>query len=367
MMKRMVIIGLSLLALISVLFGVMYSQGKTVVGSEDFYMVSHSEYWSGETGQIIARLYDWLGQPIIVNNCTATIYYPNKTFFVNAALTNDALQATTGTHYYTFTTPTTEGVYEYMVTCSYNSKVRSVSSSFHVSPAQNFENVINSGIVNLTAQELAHFGIVQINLSTITGQLTVITQNQGTILINLTSIKDDTSYIRNNMVTQTLFNTNITTVVNNQGTILAKENQILSNLSVIEQFCNTTETINSALCVWVAQIKATVIALNSTVGQYTTILNEINQTTHSTYDYLTGTVTTDLNSIIGITTNINSTTNRIEQNTIQINATINAFSTTLNRIDTTTQEINSTVSGLHNNLTTIITNQQNIDYMDVTS
>ena len=324
-----------------------YNHGTTVSGDDTFYMVSHSEYWSGETGQVIARLYDWQGSPITVTNCTVDIYNPNKSPLVAGALTTDTLQTTTGTHYYTFTVPSTEGVYQYMVTCNYpNNKVRSVASTFHVSPALNLEKVINTTTILAREEQTLYYNNVQVNLSDIKGTLVTVTSDLGTIKLNLTTIAQDTNYIRTNMLTDTIFQTNITTVINNQGTIIAKSDQILSNLTAIENFCSDAVTSGSQLCLWVNEIKNKVTDINNTISQYTTILAEINSTTHTTYDYVTGALASNINTIIG-------TTNRIEANTVQIN-------TTVNRID-------NTVIGINTSVATVITNQQNEVYMEVTS
>jgi hypothetical protein len=315
---RKIVIGsiLGLLVLLGV--GLSYNHGKQIAGDDIFYMVSHSEYWSDEQGQVIARLYDWQGAPITVDNCTVDIYNPDKTSFVSNALTTDTLQTTTGTHYYVFTTPTVEGIYQYMVTCNYDGKSRGVASTFHLSPALDMLRVINDTTITLSSNVDNYFNTVQLNLSNINDDLFSITTNTNTILVNLTSIRDDTNYIRNNMLTSTVFNTNITTVVNNQNTIINQGNNILNNLTAIEAFCGTQTTNGSTLCLWVDEIRGKITDINLTLIDYTAILNEINQTTHSTYDYMTVTLATNVN-------NIYNTVTRIETNTVQINETANAI------------------------------------------
>ena len=314
------------LALIAI--GTMYAQGNEIVESgEIMYMVSHSEYWSGEEGQIIARLYDWRGDPITVDNCTTDILYPDKSLFVDDGLTDDSLQATTGTHFYNFTTPAIEGVYQYIVTCSYDSKTRSVANSFHLSPALNFQVNINNSITALTAQELAHYivvtnnlttirnelgivdsnvdlallGIEQINgtvntiegntdtiintvnevnttvnglqvtileinatvngidtlVTTIDGKIDTIDSNVDQLLLDVADVQTDTTYIRANMMTQD----NISIITDGQA-------NILSNITAVQNFCDSAETSGSSLCLWVDEIKSKVtnaffiIALN---------------------------------------------------------------------------------------------------------
>ena len=348
MKKRDIILAISAVFMILMSgVGIMYVNGNEVSGEDTFYMVSHSEYWSGEDGQVIARLYDWQGSPITVTNCTVDIYYPNKSPFISGALTDDTLQVSTGTHWYLFTVPDTEGVYQYMVTCNYpNNKVRSVASTFHVSPALNKIKVINSTIEYFGAQELLHYNNVQVNLSNIYNG--VVTANNGisTIILNLTDIDTETDYIRDNMVLNTNFATNMTYIQDNQNTIISQGNNILNNLTAIENFCGDAVTSGSQLCLWVDSIQAKVTDINNSMGQYTLVLSEINATTHSTYDYITGALASNINTIIG-------TTNRIEANTVQINNTVN-------NIQSNTLVINTTT-------TDILANQKDEVYMEVTS
>lgn len=322
-MKNKMKIGVAIGSLCILLFAgfvISYEKGNELTNEDTFYMVSHSEYWSGEEGQIIARLYNWQGDPIIVDNCTVDITYPDKSSFVSDALTDDSLQASTATHFYKFTTPAIEGVYQYMVTCTYNSKERAVSNSFHLSPALNLINVVNQSINDLTAQELQHYNDVQANISIINGDLFTIKNDLTDIKVNLTDISEDTSDIRSNMLTVTQFNTNITTVVDNQNTIINQGNDILNNLTAIENFCGDATTSGSQLCLWVDEIQTKVTSMNSTVSTYNDILSEINQTTHSTYDYMTGTLATNINGII-------NSLSRVETNTVQINQTVNQIQT----------------------------------------
>lgn len=294
-----------------------YGHGNEVSGEDVFYMISHSEYLSGEAGQVIARLYDWQGDPIDVTNCTVDIMYPDKSYFVQDALTDDTYELTTGTHFYNFVVPSTEGIYQYMVTCNYGAnKQQSVANTFHVSPALNIIPTINSSIASLTAQELQHYNDLQANISVINSDLLVITNGINDIKVNLTAIYGDTQYIRNNMLTETLFTANITTVINNQNTMIGQGNNILSNLTEIENFCGSAVTSGSTLCLWVDEINTKVTDINTTVSGYVAILSEINATTHSTYDYMTGTLASNINTLL-------SGIGRIETNTVQINTTVN--------------------------------------------
>lgn len=134
---------------LSFLFGgaaaiVAYATGDEVSQETSMMMISHTEYRFSEPGQIISRLVDFQGNPVVVTNCTATILYPDKSFFVQDALMADSTNIT-GDHYYAFTTPAgPEGVYEYQSTCTYaaGAKTASVTNSFHLSSA--FSSVLGN-------------------------------------------------------------------------------------------------------------------------------------------------------------------------------------------------------------------------------
>lgn len=287
-----VILVFSLMVLSMVALGgaSVYKHGDSISSKDYMSMVSHSEYWSSEQGQIIARLYDWQGDPITVDNCSVDIFYANKTYYIAGGITDDSLQALYGTHYYSFTTPEVEGVYEYSVQCFYgNNKMSQVSSSFHLSPALNFERVINDSVTYSIQLQNTHYNNLQINLSEIDNDLVTIMTDIGKIQVNLTDIRGDTQYIRENMVTDLNFQNNMSSLQGNQNTIIEKENQILNNITTLQQFCDSTETSGSSLCLWVGEILSKVDSINQTLqSSNEAYLIEINQTTHSTYDYLTG-------------------------------------------------------------------------------
>jgi len=313
---RIVIAGLLLLAIATA--GAMYIDGQSIAKKDVFYIVSNTEYWSGETGQVVARFVNFKGDPITVNNCTADILYPNQTYFVQAALMSDS--AIAGDHYYAFTVPATEGVYDYKVVCNYGTpnKQKTASKTFHVNPALNKIKILDN--INNTVVDIQ--GRV-INLNT-----------------TLTSVYDDTQYLRTNFLTKTEFQNNMTVV--NQ-----KLDDIDTNLSILMQYCSNPQTNTSDLCALVHEINNRIIDLNTTIStEVTNYLAEINATTHSTYDYLTGTLTTTINNILGITT---------ETNTI-----VKQINNTVNTIDTRTQTILS-------NTSQILENQQNADNLRIIS
>ena len=211
--------------------------------ADNMYMVSHSEYWSGETGQIIARLINYKGEAILNANCTIDILYPNKTYFKQQESMNYSIDS----YYYTFITPSEEGIYEYKATCSFNNNTRtqSVMNSFHLSPALNYIAIshddLSNRITNLSDLQTAQF---------------------GNITYNLSQILSDTEYIRLNMLTN---NTNTTF-----------QNEILSQLNSISNYCNDNITSSSYLCQWVNETKIRLENMNISVDNY---LSQINQTT----------------------------------------------------------------------------------------
>jgi hypothetical protein len=100
-------------------------------------MVSGTEYISGEDGQLIVRLIDNVGDPISGASCRAAILYPDKTVFTTGQIMIESTEA--GNYYYMFTPPSTTGIYEYTLRCTFvrNGRVANsiISHSFHVSPA----------------------------------------------------------------------------------------------------------------------------------------------------------------------------------------------------------------------------------------
>lgn len=207
---------------------------------DNMYMVSHSEYWSGEQGQIITRLLNYKGVPIAAN-CLVDVLYPNRTYFTQNATMTFSIDS----YYYQFTTPDTVGVYQYKAECSYANKNRSIMNSFHLSPALNFIQIshdnLSGQLVDLTDLNNAHF---------------------GNITYNLTQIKQDTDYIRNNLVTN--------------GSLSETQTNIISQLNNISAFCGSEDTVDSVLCSWVNETRVRLINMNTTVDSY---LQTINLTT----------------------------------------------------------------------------------------
>ena len=223
---------------------------------DNMYMVSHSEYWSGEEGQIITRLLNYQGQAIVAT-CEVNILYPNKTYFA----VNQSMTFSVDSYYYSFTTPDTEGVYEYKATCTYagGSKTRSVMNSFHLSPALNFIQISYDNL----SQQIADLS----NLSSVNFQNTT---------FNLEQIQEDTDYIRENLLTN--------------ASILEYQTDVLSKLDNISAFCNTSYMSSSALCLWVSETKERLIGMNASVDSYLYVINGTTDTTQTAIEELNLTV-----------------------------------------------------------------------------
>jgi hypothetical protein len=92
-------------------------------------MVSGTEYLFGDEGQVIVDLRNKDFEPIAAV-CQVSVLYPDKSYFIDHESMTDS--TVFGTQFKNFTIPRVEGVYEYSVNCSYNTKEYIVGKSFHV-------------------------------------------------------------------------------------------------------------------------------------------------------------------------------------------------------------------------------------------
>lgn len=125
-MKKPILIGL--------LAGVLVlAVGSLAIASNAFKLqfISGTEYMMNENGQTIVRTVNQLGIPTPATACNITIYYPNKTIWIDSqAMTQGG---TTGSWYYDWTAPNVTGVYEEYALCLVQNKLVGAGSSFHVS------------------------------------------------------------------------------------------------------------------------------------------------------------------------------------------------------------------------------------------
>lgn len=298
----------------------IYATGNAVTQEVFMKMISHTEYRYGESGQIVTRLVNFKGDPVAVDNCTARILYPDKTIFVSAGLMSSTGNIA-GDHYYNFTTPNgPEGVYEYQATCFYtvgaNQRNASVTNSFHLSGAfnavlGNLTNVQN----NLTQLSL---DLVAVN-SSLSGDIADLSDQLN---VNITAVlagQADLEAQINSNVTQILDAiSNISIEVNLTPVLDAIDSLETSMAANFTAVFGEFSVVNSKLDV----INVTVTDIQGTVNDMELVLDNVNTTTTNTYNYVTGTLATNVNSILSQLGVINATVNRIETNTLQINSTV---------------------------------------------
>lgn len=376
LMKRRlpVVMTVLFLATFVIAFGAgafMYATGEQTIQTPKMAMVSHTEYAYSAPGQIIARLVDFQGNPVVVNNCTATILYPDKTSFVSAALMSAS--TISGDYYYNFTTPAgPEGTYEYQATCTYaaGTKTASVTNSFHLTP--NFNNIL----ANLSYIE-SQLDAVQGNLTEIDNYLVAMNSSlagdiaslSAQLNSNVSTILSELSNVNSSLYTQIgAINTSLSTQITNLDAALAGNfsviqsnfTQVLNALTNLTVSVNLTEVldaiaalnvstqqsfadlnaalaanftytnglitgVNSSLVAEFGVVNSKLDVMNVTLNANNAYLVLINQTTTDTYAYVTGTLATNVGNILTDLGVINATVNRIETTTSQINTTTNTI------------------------------------------
>lgn len=287
--------------------GVAFTNGKNVIENKvSMAMVSHTEYRSNETGQIVARLVDFQGNPIAGTTCYATIKYPDKTAFV----TNESMTASTvaGNFYKTFTTPAMEGIYEYEADCYYGVNKKAIATnSYHLSPSLNTISEVNS---TMNALALAVGG-------------------------NFTEVLNKMTALNSTMLSE--FDTlNATVVSQVTGLDLSLSSKITSmNSTMTSSFANVLvelQNVNSSLWNKIDSMNVQFGNLNTTInnrfdsvdGNLTLLLDrqlQTNTTVSNTWDLLSVTIAgqitgmqLDLAQLLSTTNAINSTVNDIKAN-----------------------------------------------------
>jgi hypothetical protein len=298
--KKAGMLSFVIIALVAVLglgVGTLYNHGNTVLNDNTYMaMVSHTEYASGETGQIVARLVNYLGNPIVAT-CYATIKYPDKSAFI----TNQSMTASTisGNYYKTFTTPAIEGVYEYQARCYYGvGQHADATNSFHLSPALNTISEVNQTVNYLKANlntTMLYNALVGVNASlraeiasmnaTMVAKFTSLNNSMATHFANLNqSIKDELTAVNSSLwnkinsinFAQTNYTSRFNSIDGNLSTILYRQTQINSTVNNIYTYLsvNVATTLNSILNNQV-QINKTVNYINATSNEI--LANQQNQ------------------------------------------------------------------------------------------
>lgn len=380
-----------------------YARGvQVMVDNQQMFMVSHTEYRYSEVGQIIVRLVDFQDNPIAVNNCTVSILYPGKSFFVQDALMT-ATGNITGDHYYNFTTPNgPEGVYEYQATCNYNpNKQKTATNSFHLSSAFNTTianlgvvmtdlTAINSTVVAFRTEVQANFSQVQAAISSInvTGDVAGIIVTLGQVNTTVNGISANLySFIVNTTASLGAINTTVvdnlalTTVLNGTvNVILADLLGINTSLSV--RFDAVDQAIadgTAAMAANVSDLKSYVSAVNDSIiaainaisVNLTPVLDAISNVNLTLYNQISAVNLSITSSIFDFRQEvqvnfsqvwdwfnlINATTvstydymtGTLATNINSVLTTIGVINATVNRIEENTVAINSTVNAIKQN------------------
>ena len=157
-------------------------------------MVSGTEYISREQGQVIIKLQNSDKVPIDGANCTVSILYPDKSYFV----VDKEMTSTTvpGNYYYSFITSKVEGVYEEHISCKLdNSEILYISSSFHVSKALN--EVIN--ISDYQKQEIDKLDYLINKINDVDTNISKIAIDLKSTNINLNNLNKDSNSLKANI------------------------------------------------------------------------------------------------------------------------------------------------------------------------
>ncbi len=133
--KLFIIIG-AVVAVIIIVF-IVFFVNKDV--DPAIRMVSGTEYISGEEGQVIVRLEGARNTPITDAECSLSLLYPDKSYFlIDVPMIPTSIP---GNYYHSFTTPQTPGIYEEHIVCTITRgddvRTLNISYSFHVSPGLN--------------------------------------------------------------------------------------------------------------------------------------------------------------------------------------------------------------------------------------
>lgn len=182
--------------------------------------ISGTEYRSGEQGQGIVQVLDF-NKNALSGDCNLSIYYPNKTIWINNLIMLPSGVA--GTYYLNFTTATQEGIYEEYALCTVGTKTVRTSSTFHVSPTLN--TIIS---FNMSAEQKLQTIIDNLNANNLTLMQYLNATNQSYMQF-MTNIQNNQTFwfpqIYNNQVywfpllNQSI--ANIQTTINNLNTSMS--------------------------------------------------------------------------------------------------------------------------------------------------
>ena len=365
-----------------------YSNGKNVIADPEVTWVSHTEYWSGDDVSTIVRLTDYRGDAYDnVQDCIVTIKYPDKSNWVVDANMAQSTVAGNWYHTEVVPYIQGTYEQEVTCTYGAGKTVKT-SQSFHVNPALTQIQNISADILSETAlltdvhtsvtaqitstnetiaadiasSETTITDLVNTVDTDLTNQMTALGSDIDSDLIDVNAsisgqLGETQVSIETNLGnTETTLSNLMTTLngnlqsyltvyltdINNTANLIYTDTQWLSlnamnqedateiqnrfdsidnNLAVIEDFCSNSQTNVSDLCGEVSTLNDIVDAMRA---EQTTYYLDLNQTTLSTWNLLSGDIATNLDAVlisVGIiqtqTTEINETLSQIRQEQLE--------------------------------------------------
>jgi hypothetical protein len=319
--------------------GYTYSFGSEVLGREiKIQFVSHTEYWKNDNGSTIITLFNELGEPVKNADCKVTIFYPDKTVFINnSTMYKSGIDDNWYRTYSLVNLPL--GIYEQEITCNIKTKIIKTFQSFHLNPALEEINTIEKvnieiitkinnsektifikinnlstemknnftsleteikktllNILNLTTKlenlEINLIGKINENEIKIENKLDFLNKNLNNLINNeskiiqnlLSGIKRKSDLLISNLTftkNQTIWLVN--NAMNNKNVSNKKFNSLNKSLSSIIDFCSNQKTNNSNLCneVYLLNDK-----INLMYNEQKIVLEKLENTTSSTYEIL---------------------------------------------------------------------------------
>ncbi|MBT4114732.1 hypothetical protein HOD83_01270 [Candidatus Woesearchaeota archaeon] len=359
-----------------------YVNGQAVVSNPKVTWVSHTEYWSGDDVSTIVRLTDYLGRPYQdIVGCRVTIMYPDKTVWVSDALMGESTVAGNYYHIevapYTQGTYEQEVRCTYGA-----GEVITTSQSFHVNPALTRIQNISADLISQTAlltdvhtsitaqitdtnqsvntnidesettittlintvdtdltNQMTTLGVdvdtkltdvnesisaqlsdTQISIEANLGSTETTLSNLMTTLNSdlqsyLTEYLDELNTTLNAVYTDTQWISTNAMNQDNAAAIDARFDTVDNNLALIEDFCSNPQTSGSDLCVEIDQLRVVVDTMRT---EQTTYYNDLDTTTTSTWDLLSGSVSTNIDTLLVDVGVIGTQTTEINETLAQI-------------------------------------------------
>lgn len=354
-----------LIFLLFVLFVFTYRNGKAVVQTPEVQWVSHTEYWSSdgvgadELASTIIRLTDFKGNPFVVDVCSVTILYPNKSVY----LLNQPMIASpvVGNWYRADPVPSDEGTYEQEVTCTYSSgKEVKTSQSFHVNPALNYIKTLDSNLLaadsKLNSVNLTIVGKISDARENINTNINLSSTNLAALVrdINL-SLFEQLTNSKGDLSTQ-LSEIQIVVLANIAGTnesIQTRMNLAETNLNNLMNSVNANleNRLNDAEVNLNSQLNDVNVSITGLMnGVEATIMSRI-ELAETNLSALVGQVNSDLSS------QLISAKDDINVNLGSVNMTLTALlGETKSAIQVQLNDINSSISELMGSLNTEVMN-----------